>query len=90
MDMPMVTSIENIFLKYSISPAAYHGGKLNGVDCKEVMALASPLLEEIQQLLLSVPHSEWSDEDKGRSDIAIKRVIKAHQDVCPTLDLISS
>ncbi len=41
METPTVASIENIFLNFSILPAAYHGGKLNGVNCREVMALAS-------------------------------------------------
>jgi hypothetical protein len=27
--------IENLLLQYNISAAAYHGGKLNGVDCHE-------------------------------------------------------
>ncbi len=75
MDMPTVASIENMFLNYSISPAAFHGGKLNGVDCRGVMALASTLFEEINQLLLSVPHSEWSAEGTARSNMTIINVI---------------
>ena len=31
-DIPTVAAIENIFLEFDISPAEYHGGKLNGVD----------------------------------------------------------
>jgi hypothetical protein len=27
--------IENILLQFNISAAAYHGGKLNGIDCHE-------------------------------------------------------
>ncbi len=27
--------IENILLRFNISAAAYHGGKLNGIDCHE-------------------------------------------------------
>ena len=36
LDIPIVASMKNIFLKYSISPAAYHGGKLNGVDWRQI------------------------------------------------------
>jgi hypothetical protein len=32
-----IAKIENILLKYEISPARCHGGKLNGVDCRELM-----------------------------------------------------
>jgi hypothetical protein len=35
-----VASIEVLFEEYNITPAAYHGGKLNGVDCREVMGKA--------------------------------------------------
>jgi len=31
-DIPVFADIENILLEYGISAAAYHGGKLNGVD----------------------------------------------------------
>jgi hypothetical protein len=37
-DLPVSAEIENIFLKYNISAAAYHGGKLNGVHCREYIA----------------------------------------------------
>ncbi len=33
LDTPTVATIDNILLDYDISPAKYHGGKLNGVDC---------------------------------------------------------
>ncbi len=89
-DLPTVAGIENIFLNYSISPAAYHGGKLNGVDCREVMAKAAPLFNDIKQLLLLVRHPEWSSEDIARSRMTIENVIKVHKDMCTTLDIISS
>ena len=89
-DLPTVAGIENIFLNYSISPAAYHGGKLNGVDCREVMAKAAPLFNDIKQLLLLVRHPEWSSEDIARSRMTIENVIKVHKDICTTLDIISS
>jgi hypothetical protein len=39
-DLPVTTEIENILLQYNISAAAYHGGKLNGVDCQELICLS--------------------------------------------------
>jgi hypothetical protein len=89
-DLPTVAGIENIFLNYYISPAAYHGGKLNGVDCREVMAKAAPLFNDFQQLLLLVRHPEWSSEDITSSRMTIENVIKEHKDICTTLDIISS
>jgi hypothetical protein len=43
LEVPTLASIEVLFEKYNISPAAYHGGKLNKVDCREVMGKASEL-----------------------------------------------
>jgi hypothetical protein len=40
MDMPIYSHVENILKDYNISAAAYHGGKLNGVDCREFIRLA--------------------------------------------------
>jgi hypothetical protein len=42
-DLPVTTEIENILLQYNISAAAYHGGKLNGVDCQELICLSKPI-----------------------------------------------
>ena len=36
-DLPIFSQIENILKEYNISSAAYHGGKLNGVDCRELI-----------------------------------------------------
>jgi hypothetical protein len=36
-DLPVSEEIENILLKYNISATAYHGGKLNSVDCRELI-----------------------------------------------------
>jgi hypothetical protein len=40
LEVPTVASIEVLFEEYNITPAAYHGGKLNGVDCREVIGKA--------------------------------------------------
>jgi hypothetical protein len=76
--------MKNIFLKYSISPAAYHGGKLNGVDCQEVMKQAKPLFADIILLLLSVSHPGRCADDVITSNCELFR------DICVTLDTISS
>jgi hypothetical protein len=60
------------------------------VDCREVMAKATPLFNDIQQLLLLMRHPEWSSEDIARSRKTIKNIIKVHKDICTTLHIISS
>ncbi len=39
-ETPLLSEIENTLLEHNISAAAYHGGKLNGVDCHELIQLA--------------------------------------------------
>ncbi len=58
MDIPTVVAMENLFSENGITPAKNHGGKLNGVDCCEVMSHAKILFEEIEALLLSVLHTD--------------------------------
>jgi hypothetical protein len=36
-DTPTIATIENIFLDYEISPAMYHGGKLNGAEFQKTV-----------------------------------------------------
>jgi hypothetical protein len=55
-DFSVVAMIQNLFERYEIKPAAYHGGKLNGVDCREVMKQASNLYNDIQTYLLTISH----------------------------------
>jgi hypothetical protein len=43
-EMPVFSDIENILLEYGITAAACHGGKLNGVDCHELLTLAKTFL----------------------------------------------
>jgi ABC-type cobalt transport system substrate-binding protein len=40
---PVSAEIENILLQHNISAAAYHGGKLNGVNCREFIRLAKQI-----------------------------------------------
>jgi hypothetical protein len=60
MDIPTGVAMENLISEYGITPARYHGGKLNGVDCHEVMSHAKILFEEIEALLLSVLYTDGS------------------------------
>jgi hypothetical protein len=84
LDIPIVASVENIFLNYSISPAAYHGGKLNGVDCQEVMKQAKTLFADIISLLLYVSNPDRCTDDVITSNCELFR------DICVTLDTVSS
>jgi hypothetical protein len=83
-DTPTIATIENIFLDYEISPAKYHGGKLNGVDCREVMLKAKDLFRDIKHLLLSITHPNRC------SDEIIIQHCDIFQDILVTLDLICS
>jgi len=47
-DMPLFSQIENLLKEYNISAAAYHSGKLNGVDCHELIQLAKPLFFQFE------------------------------------------
>ncbi len=51
MDVPTIAEIENLQPEYGITLAKYHGGKLNGVDCCEVMPPANTLFEQIETML---------------------------------------
>ena len=76
--------MENILLKYEISPARYHGGKLNEVDCRELIYKAVMIFEEVEELLLSIDHPQRC------SSHTIRQRCKVYCDTLITLDLISS
>jgi hypothetical protein len=84
MDDPTITEIENLLSDYGITPAKYHGGKLNGVDCREVMSQAKTLFEQIETLQLSVSHVDQC------SDAQVKHVCRVCRDIFITLPTISS
>ncbi len=52
-ETPILAKIENILMEHNICAAAYHGGKLNGVDGHEFLQLAKLLFGKIQTCLLS-------------------------------------
>jgi len=83
-DTARVATIENIFLTYEISPAKYHGGKLNGVDCREVMYKAKDLFHDVKHLLLSISHPH-----RCSNEMIIQRC-NIFQDILVTLVLICS
>jgi hypothetical protein len=83
-DIPTVVVMENLLPEYDITPAKYHGGKLNGVDCREVMSHAKILFGEIEALLLSVLHTDQC------SDAQVKHVSSIFRGIFVTLDTISS
>jgi hypothetical protein len=76
--------IENILLQHNISAAVYHGGKLNGVDCHELIHLAKQISPLFQAHLLTTEHL-----DRCCSDVIIQ-TCQMYCDICATLDLISS
>jgi hypothetical protein len=83
-EMPVFSDIENILLEYGITAAAYHGGKLNGIDCRELLTLAKTIFERFKTCLLSVSHPERC------SNAIIIQACDLHQDLCITLDSLTS
>jgi len=83
-DMPVFSDIENFFLGYGVTAAAYHGRKLNGVDCCELLNLAKPIFECVKNCLLSISHPERC------SDEVIIQACHLHCDICVTLDALTS
>ncbi len=83
-DTPTIAAMENIFSQYEISPAKYHGGELNGVDCCEVMTKAKVLFRDMISLLLSISHPDRC------SDETIIQHCNIFQDILVTMDLMCS
>jgi hypothetical protein len=82
--MPAFAEIENILLEFGITAAAYHGGNLNGVDCRELIKQAKPIFERVKASLLSVSHPNRCSEDE------IINACDLHRDICITLDALTS
>jgi hypothetical protein len=79
----VIADLENILDRYNITVAAYHGGKLNGVDCCELIRLTKEILPLFQAQLLDVSHPDRCSSD------TIKQTCEVHNDLFSTLDLIS-
>ena len=52
-DRSLYSQIEDIFSKYSVDPAAYHGGKLNGVACQKLSDNAHDIFQEVRLCCLT-------------------------------------
>jgi len=83
-DTPILVDLENILRNKSISAAAYHGGKLNGVDCRKLLTIAHTIFDvEIQPYLLSIQHQGWCSDNK------IIFSCNLHRDMFATLDALT-
>jgi len=51
LDKPVRAEIQNILAEFHISSAAYHGGDLNGVCCRRLMANAGSIFTRIEAYL---------------------------------------
>ena len=83
-DRPVSAEIENILIQYNISAAAYHGGKLNGVDCRRLIIKAKEIFPRFQLYLHSI-----DDPDRCPEEI-ITETCSVYCNICATLDIISS
>jgi len=83
-DTPTVAAVESILLNYNISPARYHGGKLNGVDCWALMSKSKLIMPEIEGALHFIEHPHQC------SDQTIEQLCKMYCDILVTLDMIAS
>jgi hypothetical protein len=79
--MLIFSHIENIFKEHNISAAAYHGGKLNDIDCHELLKLAKPIFSHLETQLHSVTHPDRCIDDE---------IINAFNEICTILDYLAS
>ncbi len=81
------TMLTKVLEDYTIIPFWFkrpHGGKLNGVDCQELIHLSKPIFAPFQSYLLAVEHpNRWSANE-------IIKHCSIHTNICATLDTISS
>ncbi len=52
-DFLVIATIENLIKKYEIQPAAYHGRKMNGINCRGVMKQTKTFTNSFK--LISLP-----------------------------------
>ena len=83
-ETPVLAELENILLQHNISAAAYHGGKLNGVDCREFIQHSKLLYRKFETYLLST-----SNADRCSNEVIIK-TCSLYRDICVTLDSLAS
>jgi hypothetical protein len=83
-ETPILAELENILLEHNINAAAYHGGKLNGVDCHESVQLSDTIYRQFKIYLCST-----SSPNKCCDDV-IKKTCALFRDICTTLDSLAS
>jgi len=74
-EKPIHVEIELLLNEFNISAAAYHGGKLNGVDCRCFMHYSCAIFSDIQTILLN------SQNPERCSDSIIRRESELHRDI---------
>jgi len=83
-EKPIHVEIELLLNEYNIPVAAYHGGKLNGVECQLLMPYTSAFFSEIQAILL------YSHKPERCTDSAIEHESELCQEILIVLDTICS
>ena len=86
METPVLIDLENILKEKNISAAAYHGGKLNGVDCHEILSISNTIFDfEIKPYLCSIQNPGRCAEDK------INDTCNLHRDIfgCPQINFLN-
>jgi hypothetical protein len=79
-----IMKIEHIFKVYNISAAAYHGRKLNRVDCQGLICLAKPIFFQLETELLSVLHHNTCSDETIINDCQL------HCDICAMLEVAAA
>jgi hypothetical protein len=79
--MPIFSHIEYILKEHKISAAAYHGGKLNDIDCHELVKLSKPIFSLSETQLHSLIHPDRCSDDE---------IINACNDICTILNYLPS
>ncbi len=83
-EKPLHAKIELLLSEYNVSAAAYHGGKLNGVDCRRFMHHASSIFSDVLTPLLQ------SENPDKCTDAVIQYETELHRDIAIVLDTICS
>jgi hypothetical protein len=83
-ETPILAELENILLEHNINAAAYHGGKLNGVNCCEFVQLSDTLYQQLVIYLLFTCSPNRCCDDITKKTCALFRYI------CITLDSLAS
>ena len=83
-DRPVRAEVQDILENFEISAAAYHGGDLNGVCARRLLANAKPIFESIQAYLLEYDNAEKCSDD------TIFQICDLYSSIFATLDVITA